>query len=114
IARTIPGQRHDAGCGGQLMAASIRSIETIVVALPREVPYLGPLSEGEQVNARGYFVRRGNRTIYPTVDRSVLVKITASDGTIGWGETYGIIAPQAIVAIIADVLAPMLMDREPV
>lgn len=96
------------------MATTIRSVETFVVALPRDVPYLGPLGEGEHVNERGYFVRRGNRTIYPTVDRSVLVRITASDGTIGWGETYGIVAPQAIVAIVADVLAPMLVGREPV
>ena len=53
-------------------------METIVVAIPRDVPYLGPLGEGETVNERGYFVRRGNRTIYSVVDRSVLVKIIAS------------------------------------
>ncbi len=96
------------------MPATIRSVETIVVAIPRDVPYLGPLGEGETVNERGYFVRRGNRTIYSVLDRSVLIKITASDGTIGWGETYGIVAPQAVVAIIGDVLAPLLITREPV
>jgi L-alanine-DL-glutamate epimerase-like enolase superfamily enzyme len=96
------------------MVATIRSVETIVVALPREVPYLGPLREGEHVNERGYFVRRGNRTIYPTTDRSAIVKVTASDGTVGWGETYGIVAPQAVIAIISDVLAPLLVGREPV
>src|SRR5204862_4017703 len=46
-------------------------------------------------------------------DRSVLVKITAMDGTVGWGETYGIVAPWAVVAIIDDVLAPRLYGREP-
>jgi L-alanine-DL-glutamate epimerase-like enolase superfamily enzyme len=96
------------------MPVTIRSVETIVVAIPRDVPYLGPLGEGETINERGYFVRRGNRTIYSILDRSVLIKITASDGTIGWGETYGIVAPQAVVAIVADVLAPLLMAREPV
>ena len=96
------------------MSATIRSVETFVVALPRDVPYLGPLGDGESVNERGYFVRRGNRTIYPTVDRSVLVKITADDGTVGWGETYGIVAPQAVIAIVADVFAPLLIGREPV
>ena len=95
------------------MAATIRSVEPIVVALPREVPYLGPLGPGERVNERGYFVRAGNRTIYPVFDRSVLVRITSTDGTFGWGETYGIVAPQAVVAIIEDVLAPRLVGREP-
>ena len=95
------------------MAATIRSVQPIVVTLPREVPYLGPLGPGERVNERGYFVRAGNRTIYPVFDRSVLVKITTTDGTVGWGETYGIVAPQAVVAIIEDVLAPRLFGREP-
>jgi L-alanine-DL-glutamate epimerase-like enolase superfamily enzyme len=93
------------------MAATIRSVEPIVVALPRDVPYLGPLGVGERVNERGYFVRTGNRTIYPVLDRSVLVKITATDGTVGWGETYGIVAPQAVVTIVEDVLAPQLVGR---
>jgi galactonate dehydratase len=92
---------------------TIRSIEPIVVALPRDTPYLGPLGAGESVNARGYFVRRGNRTIYPTVDGSVLVRMTASDGTVGWGETYGIVAPQAVVAILRDVLIPIVEGRSP-
>jgi len=95
------------------MPGTIRSIQPIVVALPREVPYLGPLGPGERVNERGYFVRAGNRTIYPVFDRSVLVKVTTTDGVVGWGETYGIVAPQAVVAIIEDVLAPRIVGREP-
>jgi galactonate dehydratase len=71
------------------MPVTIRSIEPRIVTLPRAVPYLGPLGPGESVNAKGYVVRTGNRTIYPIVDRSVVVRITASDGTAGWGETYG-------------------------
>ncbi len=92
-------------------AASIRSVEPLVVALPRDTPYLGPLGPGESVNSRGYLVRTGNRTIYPTVDRSVLLKITAGDGTVGWGETYGIVAPEAVVAILRDVMIPILIGR---
>jgi L-alanine-DL-glutamate epimerase-like enolase superfamily enzyme len=44
---------------------------------------------------------------------SVLVKATASDGTIGWGETYGIAAPQAVVALIDDLLAPFVIGCDP-
>jgi galactonate dehydratase len=95
------------------MPVTIRRIEPIVVALPRDTPYLGPLGAGETVNAKGYFVRTGNRTIYSTVDRSVLVRMTASDGTVGWGETYGIIAPEAVVAILRDVLIPLVEGRSP-
>jgi len=92
--------------------ATIRAIETFVVSLPRDTPYLGPLGPGEEVNAKGYFVRRGNRTLYPTTDMSVIVKVTAEDGTVGWGETYGIVAPHAVTTIIDDVLAPIAVGRD--
>ena len=87
---------------------TIRTIETFIVAIPRETPYLGPLRDGETVNRAGYVVRRGNRTLYPTADRTVLVKVTAESGAVGWGETYGIVAPRAVTEIISDVIAPVL------
>ena len=82
------------------------------MSLPRDVPYLGPLADGERVNAKGYIVRRGNRTIYPSTDMSVLVRATAADGTVGWGETYGIVAPQAVLAILREVLVPFVEGRD--
>jgi L-alanine-DL-glutamate epimerase-like enolase superfamily enzyme len=92
--------------------SAIAAVETFIVSLPRDVPYLGPLGPGEAINARGYFVRRGNRSIYPSTDMSVIVKVTATDGTVGWGETYGIIAPHAVTAIIDDVLGPVIVGRD--
>ncbi len=90
----------------------IEKVETFIVSIPRDTPYLGALGPGEKINAKGYLVRQGNGTIYPTTDRSVLIKITAEDGTVGWGETYGIIAPKAVTSIIDDVLGPELVGRE--
>ncbi|MEO7243249.1 MAG: mandelate racemase/muconate lactonizing enzyme family protein, partial [Variovorax sp.] len=91
----------------------IRSVETFIISIPRETPYLGPLGPGERINERGYLIRRGNRSIYPSSDMSVLVKVTAEDGSIGWGETYGIVAPDAVTAIIDDVLGPTVIGRDP-
>ena len=95
------------------MTVRVANVEAIVVSLPRDTPYLGPLGSNERVDARGYVVRAGNRTIYPTTDMSVLVKATADDGMIGWGETYGIVAPEAVVAIVDDVLGPQVVGRDP-
>jgi L-alanine-DL-glutamate epimerase-like enolase superfamily enzyme len=95
------------------MTARIAQVEAFVVTLPRDTPYLGPLGPGESVNARGYLVRSGNRTIYPTVDRSIVIKITADDGTVGWGETYGLVAPDAVTAIVDDVLGPCILGCDP-
>ena len=92
---------------------AIRSVETFIVSIPRDVPYLGPLRPGESVNPKGYIVRTGNRTIYPSTDMSVIVKATGESGKIGWGETYGIIAPKAVTAIVDDVLGPVAIGRDP-
>lgn len=94
-----------------LSTPAVARIESFVVTLPRDTPYLGPLGPGESVNARGYLVRRGNRTIYPTVDRSVVVKATAADGTTGWGETYGIVAPRVVQEILHDIFVPFVEGR---
>jgi L-alanine-DL-glutamate epimerase-like enolase superfamily enzyme len=93
--------------------ALIDRVETFIISIPRDVPYLGPLREGEKINDRGYLVRHGNKTIYPSADMSVLIKITATDGTVGWGETYGIVAPDAVTCIIDDVLGPVIQGRDP-
>jgi galactonate dehydratase len=93
---------------------AVRSVEAFAVSLPRDVPYLGPLGPGERVNAKGYFVRRGNRTIYPSTDMSVLVRVRDDDGREGWGETYGIAAPQATLAILRELLIPFVERRDPI
>ncbi len=90
----------------------IAAVESFIISIPRNEPYLGGLGKDEQVNSRGYLIRKGNRTIYPTTDMSVLIKVTAEDGTVGWGETYGIVAPEAVIAIIDDVLGPAIIGRD--
>lgn len=95
------------------MTDRIESVAAFVVEIPRDVPYLGPLRPGETVNRRGYIVRQGNRTLYPTADRSVVLRITTEKGLTGWGETYGIVAPEAVRAIVEDVIAPVLEGRDP-
>jgi L-alanine-DL-glutamate epimerase-like enolase superfamily enzyme len=92
---------------------AIVSVETFIISIPREVPYLGPLKQGEAINARGYLVRKGNRTIYPSTDMTLLVKVTGESGKVGWGECYGIVAPEATKAIIDDVLGPVILGRDP-
>ena len=91
----------------------VKSLEAFAVSIPRDVPYLGPLGPGETVNRMGYIVRKGNRTIYPTTDMSVIVRAETADGIVGWGETYGIVAPGAVLAILREVLFPFVEGRDP-
>ncbi len=82
------------------MSERVAGIDVFSITVPRETIYLGEARPGEEVNERGYIVRRGNRTVYPTSDRTVVVRVTTESGVTGWGETYGIVTPQAAMAII--------------
>ena len=42
------------------MSDRIEKVSAFIVEIPREVPYLGPLREGECVNRRGYRARAGD------------------------------------------------------
>ncbi|MEM7294808.1 MAG: mandelate racemase/muconate lactonizing enzyme family protein, partial [Pseudomonadota bacterium] len=89
----------------------ISDIDVFVFCNARDELYLGPLAEDECINERGYIVRKGNGTIYPTQDRSVVVRVTTESGVVGWGETYGICAPRATGEILVDLLAPVLKGQ---
>jgi galactonate dehydratase len=91
----------------------IARVEALVVVIPRETPYLGALRAGDAPNPRGYVVRRGNRTVYPIDDRTVLVRIETASGAIGWGEGFGVVAPRATAEVVVDLLGPLLLGRDP-
>ena len=91
----------------------IASIEIYSVTIPQDDAYLGALGPGESVNSAGYFVRSGNRTIYPVQMRSAVVRVMLDSGEIGWGETYGLVAPTAIHGLISDIIAPIIAGRSP-
>lgn len=95
------------------MSDRVSAVTVYSLTLPRDVPYLGAARPGEEPNARGYLVRKGNRTVYPTFDRSVLVRVDTAGGLTGWGETYGLVAPGAVAEIINDLLADFTIGRDP-
>ncbi len=90
----------------------VASVEVYIVDLRQDKPYLGSLRDGETVNESGYFVRKGNRTVYPRSNRSLVVCLRTKDGVEGWGETYGLVAPKATAEIINDLLAGFVIGRD--
>ena len=51
--------------------------------------------------------------VYPPQAQSCVVKITAEDGTVGWGEGHAPLGPRATAAVVQDVLAPLLLGADP-
>lgn len=95
------------------MNDSIETLQTYIVDLSQDTPYLGNLREGESINASGYFVRNGNQTVYPSKNRSIVLRLCTRDGVVGWGETYGLVAPKATIEIIHDLLKGFVLGRDP-
>lgn len=95
------------------MHSRIRQVQVFAFRRDRQEAYLGSLGAGEFALNAHHIVRRFNGTVYPTNDRSVVVKLTDADGAVGWGETYGLVAPRAVAAIIDDLLGPYLMSLPP-
>jgi L-alanine-DL-glutamate epimerase-like enolase superfamily enzyme len=95
------------------MSDRIAHLELFPLRIPRETPYLGPLEPGVVVSERGYFIRPGNQTVYSIHDHSVLVKLTTERGVVGWGESFGVVAPEAVALISRDLLTPLVRGRDP-
>lgn len=91
----------------------VSRIETFPLQIPRPVPYLGRLEEGVAPNDRGVFVRPGNRTVYSIHDHTVLIKLTTRHGHVGWGECFGVVAPEIVSTIVETLGEPMVMGRSP-
>lgn len=94
--------------------SKVVSIDCYKIAIPRDVPYLGELKEGETINHRGYFVRKGNRSIYSIYDNSLVVKVTCENGAVGWGECVTVVAPQVAEAVIQQIIEPIVVGRDPI
>jgi galactonate dehydratase len=93
------------------MSDIIKQVEVFPISIPREVPYLGKLEEGNSYNKKGYFIRPGNNSIYSINDQSLLVKITTRSGEYGWGECVAFYAPEVCAAIINELIGPLLIGR---
>lgn len=92
----------------------VKKIEAFILTVPREGDaYLGVQKPGEEDNGNGYFIRKGNRTVYPVVDRTVVLRLETESGVVAWGETYGLVAPRATIALIEDFLADFVIGRDP-
>lgn len=91
----------------------VARVETFPLRIPRDTPYLGALEPGLTPNAKGLYVRPRNRTFYSIHDHTVLVKLTTRRGLTGWGESFGVVAPEITATIVDELGEPMVVGRSP-
>src|SRR5947208_1097881 len=92
------------------MGDMITSVEAIPLRIRREQAYLGPIPLGSTSDT--YFLRPPYRVLYSAYFETLLVKITTSEGLIGWGEALAPVAPAAVGVIITQLLEPLLVGGD--
>lgn len=89
----------------------IEAAESVVLKIAANDAYLGPLQSGAELGA-GYSVRPPYRSLYSSRYETMLVRVTAEDGTSGWGEALAPVAPEVPAAIVDRLLAPVLRGMD--
>lgn len=89
----------------------ITSVEAIPVRIKRDESYLGLLPAAADPQA--YFLRPPYRALYSAYFETVFVKLSTADGMVGWGEALAPVAPEVVQQIVEQLLAPVLLDSNP-
>ncbi|RKN07395.1 mandelate racemase/muconate lactonizing enzyme family protein [Streptomyces radicis] len=88
----------------------IAEVRAYVLKLAHDQVYLGRLDDGSELTEdRGYVVRAPWRSLYASRFETLLVAITASDGTTGWGEALAPVGPEIPAEIVSRLLRPTLI-----
>ncbi|HHK41956.1 MAG TPA: mandelate racemase/muconate lactonizing enzyme family protein, partial [Planctomycetaceae bacterium] len=98
----------------------IDKIEVFVLRAPYEESYWGTHYVMEEQTemffsdySAAYPLMVRSKPLYEPALQTVLVKITTDDGVVGWGESKGVVAPQAAKAILEEMVIPCVIDMNP-
>ncbi len=89
----------------------ISKVEVMPLRIKRDEAYLGSLPAS--ANPGAYFTRPPYRALYSAYFETAFVKLTTDEGLIGWGEALAPVAPETVGVIVEQLLAPVLVGRDP-
>ena len=89
----------------------ISKVEVMPLRIKRDEAYLGSLPAS--ANPEAYFTRPPYRALYSAYFETAFVKLTTDEGLIGWGEALAPVAPETVGVIVEQLLAPVLVGRDP-
>lgn len=94
----------------QETAFTIRTIEAFHVVV-RDRAYWGGLAQANRAQSDRYVLKSGWRAAYGKAFESAIIKVTLTDGTIGWGEATEPICPEVICRLAVHLVAPFVGNR---
>jgi D-galactarolactone cycloisomerase len=90
----------------------IQQIAVYLLRLPQHYRVGGQIHTPNRLPGTDYYVEPQWVHAYSSVLESCVVKITADDGTFGWGEVQAPLSPQTPAALITTLLGPALLGQE--
>lgn len=92
----------------------ITGIKAFVLRVPQEDQFGGRGFHKETVAQSGrYQAQAGWKGVYSRETETTLVRIETDDGLVGFGEAQSPVGPEVSAAVIANILHPILLGRDP-
>ena len=91
----------------------IVAVEALPLRVASQESYLGSMPDGGETPVEGYFRRPPWGSLYSSAFETLVVRIEADDGVVGWGEALAPVAPQVPARIVTELLAPQLIGTDP-
>jgi D-galactarolactone cycloisomerase len=94
----------------------ITNVTAYAIKIPRDVTEARGTAGSPaplQAGASDYRFAASYQTLYSTKIETALIKIETDAGLIGWGEAQSPVAPEVVCTIVRTILAPILMDEDP-
>lgn len=91
----------------------IQQLDVYLLRLPQHYRVGGQSHTPNRLPGTDYYVEPQWVHAYSSVLESCVVKVTADDGSFGWGEVQAPLTPQTPCALITTLLGPALLGQDP-
>ena len=91
----------------------IQQIEVFTIRLPQHYRVGGHTETPGRLPGTDYYIEPQWVHAYSSFLESCIVKITADDGTVGWGEAQAPLTPETPATLITTLLGPALLGQNP-
>ena len=90
----------------------IDRVEAFAVSIDHHYKVAGVAHRPGALPGTPYYLEPAWAQVYSTRTMTCLLRVTDSDGAVGWGESQAPVAPGVVVAVVEELLGPALLGRE--
>ena len=95
-----------------IMPLTVQQIDVFIIRRDQHYRVAGHAEAPGRLPGTDYYIEPQWSHAYSRVVEACLVKVTADNGTVGWGEVQAPLTPQTPCALITTLLGPALLGRD--